>query len=252
MTNDKYVKDMLHIHDSCNIEPKPSYMNLTTITFVFKVDSLLDAELIREKMKKNQYVTKKNSNYTFEWKLQENKFYNQVTITCTDLFSKKSVKLFPNGSVHVTGCTSIHDCKNVMKIIVALLTHILETEVDASDFEIYMINTNFSMNSNLNLLMVTEVAENRGCIVSFKPETYSAVKVKFVPGVGMKRITASIFSSGCILITGAKCLEEITESYRYLIDMLSGTRTTVNICEKKFDVYLGMTFDQWRKKLACN
>ncbi len=252
MNNDEYVRGMLKIRDECTLDPKPSYVNLTTITSVFKVDTLLDPEEIKEKLKTIECVRKKSSNKGFEWKLHENKFYNQVTITCTDMFSKKSVKLFPNGSVHVTGCTSIDDCKHTMKAIKTILEHITEKTIVTRDFEIYMINTNFSMNSYLNLSSVTRVAEEKNCIVSFKPETYSAVKIKFSPGSNMKRVTASIFSSGCVLITGAKTLSEINASYKFLIDMLSSTRTSPHGDQKVFDVYIGMTFDQWRKKLGCN
>lgn len=251
--NDKYVRNMLHIRDTCTLEPKPSYVNLTTITFVFKVDIQLDPENIRNGIKNIISVKKTNSTHNgFIWTLHENKFYNQVTITCTDLFSKKSVKLFPNGSVHVTGCTSTDDCVNTMNRIKSIIEHITGTRIHTSDFEIFMINTNFSVNAYLNLNEVAKMANENHCIVSFKPETYSAVKIKFSPGPNMKRITASIFSSGCVLITGAKSLEEINLSYKFLLGILTNTRTEKHPVPKLFDIYLGMNFDQWRKKLASN
>jgi TATA-box binding protein (TBP) (component of TFIID and TFIIIB) len=106
------------------------------------------------------------------------------------------------------------------------------------------------MNYMLNLGTVSSIAENKGCTVSFKPEIYSAVKLKFVPGPDMKKITASVFSSGCILITGAKTLSEITASYEFLIGMLRTSCMRPNPTLKKFKKFMGVPFAAWEKKVC--
>jgi len=88
-----------------------------------------------------------------------------------------------------------------------------------------MINSNFSLNKNLNLIQTAQIFENaiydthsRGVFkTSFEPDRYSAVKVKFRPSEDMKEITTSIFSTGKIIITGAETLKEIAFAYNIII-----------------------------------
>ena len=197
---------MLQIRNSTTITPPPSHLSMTTITSTFKVDCLLDIQDLKQQMKETPMIIKKKGSTKpgYTWNVKDNKFFNQITVEYVDEFSKKSIKLFPNGSIHVTGCSDIVDCHRVIDQVKFCIRKFTGKPVKAFDFKILMINANFSMNSMLNLNMVSSLAEDTGCIVSFKPEIYSAVKIKFVPGPGMKRITASVFSSGCVLITGAQ------------------------------------------------
>jgi hypothetical protein len=52
--------------------------------------------------------------------------------------------------------------------------------------------------------------------VSFNPERYSAVKIKFKPRPDMKQVTASVFSTGKVIVTGAETLREIVFAYDIL------------------------------------
>lgn len=231
-----------------------SHLSMTTITSTFKVDTEINVQDLKQKMKDNPLKIKKKGSCCdgFLWNIKENKFFNQMTAEFVDDFSKKSIKFFPNGSIHVTGCSDLIDCHRVMKQVEFCLKKYIGKTVVASDFKLLMINVNFSMNSMLNLNQVTRVAESHGCIVSFKPEIYSAVKIKFVPGPDMKRITASVFSSGCVLITGAKTLEEITESYKFMVSMLKNTCIKPQSNPKKFNSFASVTFDRWKKHLLAN
>jgi len=87
--------------------------------------------------------------------------------------------------------------------------------------------------------------------VSFNPETYSAVKIKFVPGAGMKQITASIFSSGKIIITGAVNLMEILAAYKFILQSIhseSGSRLRDSENVDTFDYFMGYSISsQWRE-----
>lgn len=229
-----------------------SYLSMTTITSTFKISIALDVQTLKQKMKDEPLTIKKkgSSHKGYTWTVKDNKFFNQITAEYRDEFSKKSIKFFPNGSIHVTGCSDLVDCHRVMaqvKFCIKKYTGI--DDVHTSDFRVLMINANFSMNSMLNLQQVTKKSENAGCTVSFKPEIYSAVKIKFVPGTDMKKITASVFSSGCVLITGAKTLREITASYKFLVGLLTDTSVRQNQSQKHFNNFLAVPFDSWKKHL---
>jgi len=229
-----------------------SYLSMTTITSTFKISINLDVQTLKQKMKDEPFTIKKKGSTRagYTWTVKDNRFFNQITAEYRDEFSKKSIKFFPNGSIHVTGCSDLIDCMRVMeqvKFCIKKYTGL--TDVHATDFRVLMINANFSMNSMLNLQQVTSKSENAGCVVSFKPEIYSAVKIKFVPGPDMKKITASVFSSGCVLITGAKTLREITASYKFLVNLLKETCIRPNQSPKHFNNFLAISFDSWKKHL---
>lgn len=212
-----------------------------------KINHEIDVETFRQKFKIPLKIRIKNSKRFIEWKLKENGFYNQVTVEFVDGTSKKSIKFFPNGTVHVTGCSDIDDCHKVMNQIRFVVTTLTDQDIKISDFNIFMINTNFSMNSTLNLQQVINSLKRMNLNVSFNPEVYSAVKVKFSPGKDMKSITASIFSSGCILITGATTLREINQSYKFLINTLKDCRISSIEDVQTYDIFMGRSFDYWRK-----
>jgi TATA-box binding protein (TBP) (component of TFIID and TFIIIB) len=109
-----------------------------------------------------------------------------------------------------------------------------------------MINANFSVNMTLDLNKVISNMKSRGYIVSFNPETYSAVKIKFSPKPGMKQITASIFSSGKIIITGAVNLAEIVEAYSCILDGLKQSHIKPTDQQDTFNNFMGFTFEQWK------
>jgi len=187
----------------------------------------------------------------FEWKLKPTTFYNQVTLTYHDTYSTKSVKVFPNGSIQVAGCCDLFDCKR----IITQLTHILKTflgmniQIPLDSFRVVMINSNFSLNYNINLMKVAEWFEEYDDIfkVSFEPDRYSAVKIKFKPSQDMKEITCSIFSTGKIIITGAETLKEIAFAYN-IINQHINENESIRVSRTEetdvFDVYLGYKCDK--------
>jgi TATA-box binding protein (TBP) (component of TFIID and TFIIIB) len=179
--------------------------------------------------------------------------------------------MFPNGSVQVAGCSDLRDCKRIMRQLAFLVQRILEREepLTIENFRVVMINTNFSMNSSVDLMKVMEVlasdfsfdveynpleiernplTENDRFIVSFNPERYSAVKVKFHPAANTKQVTASVFSTGKIIITGAETLREIALAYEVLNEKLQSTKLEATK-EDTFDVIKGSKFDDIVRKL---
>jgi TATA-box binding protein (TBP) (component of TFIID and TFIIIB) len=186
----------------------------------------------------------------FEWTMKKTTFYNQVTIGYRDQYSQKSIKLFPNGSVQVAGCSDLFDCQRILRQVAFILGHTLETEVPVANLlenmSVKMINTNFSLNSSVSLNKVIQRFSNQEEFrVSFDPDRYSAVKIKFSPAVGMKQVTASIFSTGKIIVTGAQTLKEIAFAYQVLNQNLDQS-VRLAPSEKKdlFGTILGYKFDE--------
>ena len=231
-------------------ETRPSWIKITTITMVSSFIQNIDIKKLRHIFENLETFKLKRTNTKgdggFVWKLKPTTFYNQVTLTYHDTYSTKSVKVFPNGSIQVAGCCDLFDCKR----IITQLTYIfktflgLETEMPIDSFRVVMINSNFSLNYNINLMRVAQHFENHPDVfkVSFEPDRYSAVKIKFQPAQDMKEITTSIFSTGKIIITGVETLKEIAFAYNIINQHINDdSQLRVSPTEEKdiFNVFLG-------------
>jgi TATA-box binding protein (TBP) (component of TFIID and TFIIIB) len=126
--------------------------------------------------------------------------------------------------------------------------------IPLDSFRVVMINSNFSLNHNVNLIKVTNWFERYNDIfkVSFEPDRYSAVKIKFKPAHDMKEITCSIFSTGKIIITGAETLKEIAFAYNIInqhINENDEIRVSRTAETDVFDIFLGYKCDPLVKHL---
>lgn len=233
-------------------ELRPSWLKITTITMVSSFAQNIDIAKLRSSFEEvGSYKMRRvgaGAVDGFEWKLKPTTFYNQVTLTYHDTYSTKSVKVFPNGSVQVAGCCDLFDCKRIITQLTQIFKtfHVLcDTDtISAESFRVVMINSNFSLNYNVNLMKVADWFEEYDDIfkVSFEPDRYSAVKIKFKPAHDMKEITCSIFSTGKIIITGAETLKEIAFAYNIInrhINENPNIRVSRTTETDVFDIYLG-------------
>ena len=116
-----------------------------------------------------------------------------------------------------------------------------------------MINTNFSLNYKINLFEVAKLFSTNSIFnVSFEPDRYSAVKIKFKPADDMKQITTSIFSTGKIIVTGAETLKEIVYAYNIInhhIISNPNIKVESSVDIDVFDTILGYKINDWIEKL---
>ncbi len=123
----------------------------------------------------------------------------------------------------------------------------MKEDIPSDSFRVVMINTNFSLNYKVNLFEVSNhFSASRIFTVSFNPDRYSAVKIKFKPADGMKEVTASIFSTGKIIVTGAQTLKEIVYAYN-IINSHINTNTKIKVARTDqvdvFDTFMGYKID---------
>jgi len=229
--------------------PMSSWVRITTITMISKLGQDINLEAFRVNFKPMHVRVKGTTAKGFEWTMKKTTFYNQVTIGYRDHYSQKSIKLFPNGSVQVAGCSDLFDCRRILRQVAFLLSRTLGTDIPTDtlleNLSVKMINTNFSLNSSVSLNKVIQRFSNQEEFrVSFDPDRYSAVKIKFSPVEGMKQVTASIFSTGKIIVTGAQTLKEIAFAYQVLNQNLDQS-VRLGASEKKdvFGTILGHKFE---------
>tara|TARA_B110000971_G_scaffold147764_1_gene150963 strand:+ start:1226 stop:1963 length:738 start_codon:yes stop_codon:yes gene_type:complete len=194
-------------------------------------------------------------NTPITWHVKPTTFYNQITLTYDDGHSTKSIKIFPNGSIQVAGCEDVFNCTYIIAGLVYILQSFDKDIIPpANTFRIVMINSNFSLNYNINLMKTTRHFEKYSDVfkVSFEPDRYSAVKIKFKPAEDMKEITTSIFGTGKIIITGAETLKEIVFAYNIInqhINDCPDIRVSETLICDKFDEYFGYKIDKVIEKV---
>lgn len=254
-----YLLTLDEIRNALPEDIRPSWVKITTITMISSFEQTIDITRLRSTFERiGSYRMKRGDTETegFEWKLKPTTFYNQVTLTYHDTYSTKSVKVFPNGSIQVAGCCDLFDCRRIITQLIYIFKTFLgmETTLPSDSFRVVMINSNFSLNYNLNLMKVADWFEEYNDIfkVSFEPDRYSAVKIKFKPAHDMKEITCSIFSTGKIIITGAETLKEIAFAYN-IINQHINENPTIRVSRTDetdvFDIFLGYKCDPFIKKL---
>lgn len=236
----------------------PSWIRITTITMTCKFFSEnVDIARIREyfqthkeiRIRRQGALTNGNT-----WTMRDSEFYNQVTIGYEDAYTVKAIKVFPNGSFQVAGCADLCDCRRIVTQLAYILSTIFDHPMPANDFKVVMINTNFAMNQAVNLMDIFEKlgkassTKNRPKFdVSFNPDRYSAVKIKFQPRPNMKQVTASVFSTGKVIVTGAETLQEIVFAYDVLNAELLEDRSVPDTAQ---GVFMGAEFGTWVPALA--
>ena len=261
-TTFSYLQTIRAFRDAMPEEHRPSWVKITTITMISKMVGEIDIHKLRACMEQLGPVfirdKRQPKSKGIEWKLKPTTFYNQITLTYIDAYSTKSVKVFPNGSIQVAGCSSLFDCKRVIGQLTTLITAILgdDSDIRADDFRVVMINSNFSLNYNINLFATAEhFASEPVFNVTFDPDRYSAVKIKFKPAADMKQVTASIFSTGKIIVTGAETLKEIAYAFNIINrHILSSPDVKVEKVQNPdtFGIFLGYKVDDFVAYLDKN
>ena len=242
--------EMIHTH-----ETNPSFIKVTTITITSKFGQDIDVPAIREYFNRNTTLSlSTRGKRPVVWTLSNSEFFNQVSIYKEDHKSTKSVKLFPNGSIHVAGCSDLIDCSRVLKEVSFIVNHITKKRVVASDYTVHMINSNFSLNYSVVLDTIFEIFLCSGYESTFNPDRYSAVKIKISPFDDPKRsVTASVFGSGKVIVTGAKNLAEVSMSYRKLMNVIFSNKSSLYAPTETveyFDKWRGLRIAEWVKKIS--
>ena len=238
----------LDLNNIYNYLPLDSNDILTVKINKEKIRTLIPVKEKKRRTKKN--TLKKNS-----------PFYNQVTIVvrinegeCDDLntVKKLNLKLFKNGSIQISGLKKVSFTNRALNKLAFRLSQIkallLENEIreikfiestkpiNIDNFSIYMINSNYKVNMMIDRTNLFKLLLQKKIKASYEKCIRACVIVKFTPiecNEEEKEISIFIFEKGNIIITGARNLNHIVESYNYINNIL--LEHTDNIIKKDDD-----------------
>lgn len=247
------LKEMKHNHPSVDMT---SFPKLITITLVADAKTSIDTTTFMNKMRgigELKIRTKGKKHDPFVWTVRNTEFYNQVTLSCIDKMSTKSIKIFSNGSIQIAGCADLFDCWRCIQQIVLIIDKIMNIKVDINTFRICMINANFQFNRSINLRECSKHFSAHPMFkTSFSEDKYAAVKIKFKPADDMKIMTASIFGTGKVILSGAQTLKEIAFGYNTLIQYIHTSNRVLEEQQSDTNMFtnvMGYDIDDWVKNL---
>ena len=253
----QYIQDLARVRERIvRLRPEwpaPSWLKITTMTMHSFNDRKVDIAKFRERFQPMTIRPKGTEGPGFTWTMDTTSFYNQISIRTRDDYSEKSVKIFPNGTIHLSGGNSPIDGERILNQVAFIMKETLGLEElpHMNPFEISMINSNFDFNVVVNSHKVKERFDKLdGFKVSYEPDRYSAVKIKFKPKPDMKKMTISVFKSGATLVGGAKTLEELVAAYDVVLSCIDPSMFVAKTpVVRKFDMILGASFDEWNRVL---
>jgi TATA-box binding protein (TBP) (component of TFIID and TFIIIB) len=232
---------------------KPDDVIISTMTVICKLKTLFNVRNIAKyiELKHNSIVSVKygrldnlttnrslipKKRFPLKKKKSTKAFYNQVTLQIKVKKDKYiNMKVFKNGSIHMTGCKSPEAvvlalkklCEELKiergiidfskKTIIQKPFSTLGSTISIGDiyvFDIAMINSNFNIEfcidrNKLYNIMLQDLIE-----CTYDPLIHASVDVKY--NHQDKQISIFIFESGSITITGAKDCKQIKDTYDYI------------------------------------
>lgn len=189
---------------------------------------------------------------------QGKRFDNQVTMTIRHRFNDSmfvtNMKIFKNGNVQMTGLKTIPQGKYNVDFIVNFIKkcnrefEIVEDEsvLECKNYRVRLINSDFKVDIEIRRDRLHKIIQKEyGFFCSYEPCIYPGVKIQYSfneepqackgicdckvkcngkgDGNGQgncKRVTISVFQSGCIIITGAQTVEQIDITYNVINSIL--------------------------------
>jgi TATA-box binding protein (TBP) (component of TFIID and TFIIIB) len=214
--------------------------------FVNNFDTYIDfdASLKKKQRTDDPIITKRG-------KIKKN-FFNQATLTFKDT-TTKSIKIFTNGKLQMTGITSMIEGIKVASKVCALISKCVSADVKASTVDIAMINSDFCIRRNVNLYSMLNIMSNDDTIsCAYDPDTYPGLKIKY------NKVSIFVFGTGSVVITGSNSLQRLKEAFTYIGNIVKDNesilwgkskekkriiiythgypKNTLDCCAKKYDI----------------
>ena len=175
-------------------------------------------------------------------------FQNQLTVEIRPDIEKLpdnkiSIKIFKNGSIQMSGVKSLYACNLAISKLIDSISKeygvIIDgkindikfvsdkTKIKVNRYKVDMINSNFNINYEVNRESLYNILLNKKIECRYEPSIHACVNIKFRPTESIKNISIFVFQSGHIIITGAKNINNIAESYEYITSLLSKYRSDI-------------------------
>ena len=226
-----------------------SSLNLQNIIKYLPLDSndILTVKVNKDKMRTLIQTKEKKRRTTKKTIKKVSPFYNQVTVVVRvyegdyeDLNNEKklNIKLFKNGSIQISGLKTLEYTNRALNKLVHRLSEVKaklndgkieeisfidNQNLTVNDFNIYMINSNYKVKMQIDRSKLFNLLLKKKIKASYEKCIRACVIVKFTPekiNEEEKEVSIFIFEKGNVIITGARNITHIIESYEYINNIL--------------------------------
>jgi TATA-box binding protein (TBP) (component of TFIID and TFIIIB) len=188
---------------------------------------------------------------------------------CDVSICDKITKYLASNSSKLIKTTTEKENNTLFTITMSELENNLLYEV--SNIETVMINSDLTVNYNINLKKMTNQLKKKGLFNTYDPDEHSAVNLKYywnmnnviqgfcncIPHCSTKekksicsKITILIFRPGSIIITGSRTIKQLQAAHEFAIKILSETMNAVRIDEKLDDTKLQALINNENRKIS--
>jgi TATA-box binding protein (TBP) (component of TFIID and TFIIIB) len=233
-----------------NFDPADLYLNIELSPSVPKVKYLTNIRsIIIEPVKKKRVKKSKIDepmDINVKHKVQKKIFPNQITLIIS-INKDVNMKVFTNGKLQLTGCKTMDDAtKTIEKFISILETHntkfkslsniVQPNSIKYTEPKVQNMNGYYNLLNTLNLnelftRLLAEFKKSNTDIfcVSLEPSTYPGINLKYIydkDGIN-KIVTAFIFTTGRIMLTGINTIEQGHKLVEFINDFVKNNMEVV-------------------------
>ena len=158
--------------------------------------------------------------------------------------------MFSNGRLQITGLSSVSDAKKAVQNLINILCLSKDStesgNIMIKSSKIAMINSNFSFNIGIDIIKLKTDLEHKykNMQIIYNPDVYPGLKIKHTTKTGMSSIF--VFSTGNVVITGVKSINEIEESFECI------AQTVVNDIKKYKTLLIPTQKDKKKYNISKN
>lgn len=186
-----------HVIDNFACEGGFSAPSISTATIVIVVPRRIDLDVVREN-ETLQVRTKKGKNYR--------PFSNSVTIMYD---TTKTVKVFTNGKLHITGCTTMAHAESIAS---RFLTSMDWADTPVTEKKILTLNTTLHIAPKAAIslgALYARLATDTSIFTRYTPDIYQGLIVKKETPDGGRKISILFFYTGSVIVCGVQRPEEL-------------------------------------------
>ena len=221
-------------------------LSISTMTICFNFNQFIDLQHLKDNLPEYFILSYKPGSKKSKVKKKKgtDSFYNSFDIkisfadrsTTPVTFSNVSIFIFPNGKVKAAGVKTINTIKIMIDEITDIITSVSDVIENKETFgpeniKIQMICSDFKIKPVkddpdgwcLKQEDLKNILVKQGYSATFSAlSRYPGINLKFPSIIEKdKQISLLIFRSGSIIITGAKNIKDISESYIFITNLIS-------------------------------
>jgi len=210
-----------------------SPLRISTMTVQVKYTPATDIPLVPfqtaffDSVVQEEWIPEFFGSGTLKLQKKQDSFYNCILFTHTDAVAgagakpkKTAIKLFCNGTLHITGLSDIRAVVDFAKRFTAFISRLTDVQLTVADFSIQLINGNFKISRRLLLKpMYEKLLATTQHLCRYNPEKHAGIIVQMMMADAHK-VSVIVFDTGSILISAFVTGQQLAEAHAFIVGFI--------------------------------